>query len=43
VTRQVQIPTGDVTAGRSAQEQVGPELADIVSRLRRAMRRAARR
>jgi DNA-binding MarR family transcriptional regulator len=25
-----------------AQEQIGPELADIVSRLRRAMRRAAR-
>jgi DNA-binding MarR family transcriptional regulator len=38
----VQIPEGDVTPERLGQEQIGPELADIVSRLRRAMRRAAR-
>ncbi len=38
----MQIPTGDVTGARFGQEQVGPELADMVSRLRRAMRRAAR-
>jgi DNA-binding MarR family transcriptional regulator len=36
-----------ITEGNSAQEhvgqeQIGPELADVVSRLRRAMRRAAR-
>ena len=38
----MQIPEGEVTRGRLGQEQIGPELADIVSRLRRAMRRAAR-
>ena len=40
--RQVQIAEGDGTRERLGQEQIGPELADIVSRLRRAMRRAAR-
>ena len=33
---------GNVAAGLLGHEQIGPELADIVSRLRRAMRRAAR-
>ena len=33
---------GDVAQDLPGQEQIGPELADIVSRLRRAMRRAAR-
>lgn len=33
---------GGVAQERVAHEQTGPELADIVSRLRRAMRRAAR-
>ena len=33
---------GNVAAGLLGYEQIGPELADIVSRLRRAMRRAAR-
>ncbi|HEV2536098.1 MAG TPA: MarR family transcriptional regulator [Streptosporangiaceae bacterium] len=33
---------GGVAKERVAQEQTGPELANIVSRLRRAMRRAAR-
>ncbi len=33
---------GNVAQGLLGQEQIGPELADIVSRLRRAMRRAAR-
>ena len=41
-TCQVQIAEGDGTRERLGQEQIGPELADIVSRLRRAMRRAAR-
>ena len=38
----MQIAEGDGTRERLGQEQIGPELADIVSRLRRAMRRAAR-
>ena len=33
---------GDLAPDLLAHEQIGPELADIVSRLRRAMRRAAR-
>jgi DNA-binding MarR family transcriptional regulator len=33
---------GNVAQEHAGQEQVGPELANIVSRLRRAMRRAAR-
>ena len=33
---------GNVAAGLLGHEQIGPELADIVSRLRRAMRRSAR-
>ena len=33
---------GNVPAGLLGHEQIGPELADIVSRLRRAIRRAAR-
>jgi DNA-binding MarR family transcriptional regulator len=33
---------GNVAQDHVGQDQVGPELADIVSRLRRAMRRAAR-
>jgi DNA-binding MarR family transcriptional regulator len=33
---------GNVAPGMLGHEQIGPELADIVSRLRRAMRRAAR-
>ena len=33
---------GKVAQDLPGQEQIGPELADIVSRLRRAMRRAAR-
>jgi DNA-binding MarR family transcriptional regulator len=33
---------GDVAQDLLGHEQIGPELADIVSRLRRAMRRAAR-
>ena len=33
---------GNVAQDLPGQEQIGPELADIVSRLRRAMRRAAR-
>jgi DNA-binding MarR family transcriptional regulator len=33
---------GNVARDLLAQEQIGPELADVVSRLRRAMRRAAR-
>ena len=33
---------GDVAQDLLGNEQIGPELADIVSRLRRAMRRAAR-
>lgn len=36
------IAEGDVAQEAAGQEQIGPELADIVSRLRRAMRRAAR-
>ena len=36
------IAEGNVTQEAAGQEQIGPELADIVSRLRRAMRRAAR-
>jgi DNA-binding MarR family transcriptional regulator len=38
----VHIAEGNVAPDQAAQEQVGPELAGIVSRLRRAMRRAAR-
>jgi DNA-binding MarR family transcriptional regulator len=38
----VQVPEEDVSGERLGQEQIGPELAAIVSRLRRAMRRAAR-
>ena len=41
-TRQVQSAEGEAPGNCLGQEQVGPELADIVSRLRRAMRRAAR-
>jgi DNA-binding MarR family transcriptional regulator len=33
---------GSAAQEHASQEQIGPELADIVSRLRRAMRRAAR-
>ena len=33
---------GNIAGDLLRQEQIGPELADIVSRLRRAMRRAAR-
>jgi DNA-binding MarR family transcriptional regulator len=33
---------GDVAQDLLGHEQIGPELADVVSRLRRAMRRAAR-
>jgi len=33
---------GNVAHDHAGQEQIGPELADMVSRLRRAMRRAAR-
>jgi DNA-binding MarR family transcriptional regulator len=33
---------GDLAPELAGQERVGPELADVVSRLRRAMRRAAR-
>ena len=33
---------GDVAQDLPGHEQIGPELADVVSRLRRAMRRAAR-
>jgi hypothetical protein len=33
---------GNIADDLLRQEQIGPELADIVSRLRRAMRRAAR-
>jgi DNA-binding MarR family transcriptional regulator len=33
---------GNVAQDQLGREQIGPELADIVSRLRRAMRRAAR-
>jgi DNA-binding MarR family transcriptional regulator len=33
---------GNVAQDQVGREQIGPELADIVSRLRRAMRRAAR-
>ncbi len=42
VTRQVPVAGGDITRDHLGQEHIGPELADIVSRLRRAMRRAAR-
>jgi DNA-binding MarR family transcriptional regulator len=38
----VQVTGSDVTRERPGHEQIGPDLADIVSRLRRAMRRAAR-
>jgi DNA-binding MarR family transcriptional regulator len=38
----VHIAEGNAAQEHSGQEQIGPELADIVSRLRRAMRRAAR-
>jgi DNA-binding MarR family transcriptional regulator len=38
----VHIAGGDIAPELAGQEQVGPELADVVSRLRRAMRRAAR-
>jgi DNA-binding MarR family transcriptional regulator len=38
----VQIAEGNAAREAPGQEQIGPELADIVSRLRRAMRRAAR-
>ena len=41
-TRQVHSTEGGVAQDQVGQEQIGPELADIVSRLRRAMRRAAR-
>jgi DNA-binding MarR family transcriptional regulator len=37
-----QVGPVDVGVDQAAGEQIGPELADIVSRLRRAMRRAAR-
>ena len=36
------ITEGNAAQERLGQEQIGPDLADIVSRLRRAMRRAAR-
>ena len=36
------IAEGNVAPDQAAYEQIGPELAGIVSRLRRAMRRAAR-
>ena len=36
------IAEGDLAQDLEGQEQIGPEMADIVSRLRRAMRRAAR-
>jgi DNA-binding MarR family transcriptional regulator len=38
----VHIAEGNVAQDQAANEQIGPELAGIVSRLRRAMRRAAR-
>jgi DNA-binding MarR family transcriptional regulator len=38
----VHIAEGNVAQEQAGHEQVGPELAGIVSRLRRAMRRAAR-
>jgi DNA-binding MarR family transcriptional regulator len=38
----VNIAEGNLAAELPAHEQIGPELSDIVSRLRRAMRRAAR-
>jgi DNA-binding MarR family transcriptional regulator len=38
----VPITEGNAAQERLGQEQIGPDLADIVSRLRRAMRRAAR-
>jgi MFS family permease/DNA-binding MarR family transcriptional regulator len=41
-TRQVQPTEGGVAQEQVGREQIGPELAGIVSRLRRAMRRAAR-
>jgi DNA-binding MarR family transcriptional regulator len=41
-TRQVQSTEGGIAQEHVGQEQIGPELAGIVSRLRRAMRRAAR-
>ena len=40
--RQVHITEGNLAQDQAVQEHVGPELAGIVSRLRRAMRRAAR-
>jgi len=40
--RQVHIAEGNLAQDVVGQEQIGPEMADIVSRLRRAMRRAAR-
>ena len=36
------IAEGNLAQDLEGQEQIGPEMADIVSRLRRAMRRAAR-
>jgi DNA-binding MarR family transcriptional regulator len=38
----VHIAEGNLAQDLEGQEQIGPEMADIVSRLRRAMRRAAR-
>jgi DNA-binding MarR family transcriptional regulator len=38
----VHITEGNAAQERAGQEQIGPDLADVVSRLRRAMRRAAR-
>jgi len=38
----VQIAEGNLAQEHVGHEQIGPEMADIVSRLRRAMRRAAR-
>lgn len=40
--RQVQSAGGGIAQEQVGQDQIGPELAGIVSRLRRAMRRAAR-
>ena len=41
-TRQVESTEGGIAQEQVGQEQIGPELAGLVSRLRRAMRRAAR-
>ncbi|HET9974809.1 MAG TPA: MFS transporter [Streptosporangiaceae bacterium] len=41
-TRQVQSNEGGIAQEQVGHEQIGPELAGLVSRLRRAMRRAAR-